>query len=95
MFFRFDVYAFYNMRNTQFCKWIINTVTNTTAFVCFDEKQQEKIQGNVSKTKWSRYNFRIFCFEFNNFCTINKQITICSIVIQAQIIFFVIFSKIN
>ena len=30
------------------------------------------------------FNFRIFCFEFMNFCTINKQVTIRSIIMQAQ-----------
>ena len=31
----------------------------------------------------SCHNFRIFCLKFVNFCTIDKQITICSIVMQA------------
>ena len=36
-----------------------------------------------------------FCLKFANFCTIEKQITICSIVMQAQTKFIFCRSKIN
>ena len=45
---------------------------------------------SIKTSKWggSCNNIRIFCFKFNNFCAINKQITVWFIIMQAQTIFF-------
>ena len=45
------------------------------------------------KAYWAYYNFRIFCFKLVNFCIINKQISICPIVMQAKTIFFFVTVK--
>ena len=41
------------MRNTNFCKRIINIITATTTFICFN-------------TKWKKY--RLISININNFC---------------------------
>ena len=51
---------FYNIRNTQFCTWIVDIVTTTTAFTCFNTKRKKhKVISINNNNLWSYFTFLI------------------------------------
>ena len=38
---KLNTLTFYNIRNTQFCIWIVDIMTTTTAFTCFNTKRRK------------------------------------------------------
>ena len=64
---------FYNVSNTNVCIWIVNIITITIAFNCFNTK---RVKYGIITIKinhlWSCFTFLIFAFnrEFHSICEI-------------------------
>ena len=56
----FNIQIFNNIGNIQFCRWIIDIITTTTAFTCFNTKRKKHriIRININNL-WSYFTFLI------------------------------------
>ena len=48
----FDIYVFYNIRDTNFCIRIIDIITTTTTFTCFNTKWKNTGSSPLTLTTW-------------------------------------------